>query len=300
MTAFEKALSGFISYIGSTRNYSPHTLRAYSRDLEAFGVFLIDSGHSGAPGEVTRLDIRAFLAHLHESGVEKKTIARKLSSLRSFFKFLLTRKAIESSPTAGIRTPRLGRILPKFLGEDAVVRLLTAPVGDDVPAFRDRAILETLYSAGIRVGELARLDVRDVDLISEVIKVRGKGKKERLLPLGRPAARSIQAYLDAVRADYDFRVVDHEALFLNRFGTRLTTRSVARMLEKHLAAAGLPANTSPHTLRHSFATHLLDRGADLRSVQELLGHENLATTQLYTHVTTQRLKKAYDSAHPRA
>jgi integrase/recombinase XerC len=300
MSSFESSQSAFLSYIGQTRNYSTHTLRAYGHDLDEFSAFLTESGHAGDPAGVTRLDVRAFLAHLGDSSVEKRTIARKLSTLRSFFKFLLTRKIVTATPTAGIRAPRLGRPLPKFLGEEAVVKLLQAPPGTDHAACRDRAILETLYSAGLRVGELVRLDVRDVDLIAEVVKARGKGKKERLVPIGRPAVEAIEAYLAARRAARDLVEMEPHALFLNRFGYRLTERSVARMLEKYLKLAGLPLSTSPHTLRHSFATHLLDRGADLRSVQELLGHENLVTTQIYTHVTTQHLKKAYNAAHPRA
>ena len=300
MSSFESSKSAFLSYIGETRNYSQHTLRAYGRDLDKFSAFLTESGQAGDPSGVTRLDVRAFLAHLGDSSVQKRTIARKLSTLRSFFKFLLARKAVPANPASAIRAPRLGRPLPRFLGEDAVVRLLSAPSGGEHAACRDRAILETLYSAGLRVGELVRLDVRDVDLISEVVKARGKGKKERLVPIGRPAVEAIQIYLAARRAAHGLVEMEPNALFLNRFGYRLTERSVGRLLEKYLKIAGLPLTTSPHTLRHSFATHLLDRGADLRSVQELLGHENLVTTQVYTHVTTQRLKKAYNAAHPRA
>ena len=300
MTSYKSAKAAFLAYIGNTRSYSEHTLRAYGRDLDEFNALLCDAGRPTAPRSVTRLDVRAFLARLHETNVEKRTVARKLSSLRSFFKFLVARKVIDVSPCAGIRTPRLGRTLPKFLAEEAVVKLLTAPEGADAFACRDRAMLETLYSSGLRVSELVRLDLRDVDLLAEVVKARGKGKKERLVPLGRPAAEAIEAYLSARRAARDLPQREPDALFVNRFGGRISTRSVARLLDKYLVVAGLPRGASPHTLRHSFATHMLDRGADLRSVQELLGHENLVTTQIYTHVTTQRLKKAYDAAHPRA
>lgn len=300
MTPFEEAAGRFLTHIKEARNYSDHTLRAYGRDLHQFAAFLEETGACTDPAATTRLDVRAYLAHLGGLGVGKRTVARKLSTLRSFFKFMVVRGMRTKDPCAGMRSPRLGRTLPRFLDEEAVVRLLTAPKGDSLPACRDRAILETLYSGGLRVGELVGLDVRDVDLIGEVIKARGKGKKERLVPIGRPAASAVEAYLDRRRRDREFVAVEPEALFLNRFGRRLSARSVARLLRKYLLLAGLPADASPHTLRHSFATHLLDRGADLRSVQELLGHENLSTTQVYTHVTTQRLKKAYEKAHPRS
>jgi len=300
MTELPSSFEDFLSYLRNARNYSSHTLRAYRQDLSQFAEYLKSSGFQSDPSRAQKLDIRGFLAHLHDAAVEKRSVARKLSTLRSFFKFLLARGRISSSPCAGIRTPRFGRPLPRFLGEQAVAELLAAPKGGDFLASRDRAILETLYSSGVRVGELVALDLRDVDLIGEVIKAKGKGKKERLLPIGRPSADAISEYLAVRRATPDFVAVDADALFLNRRGRRLTDRSVARLLDKYIRIAGLQAGVSPHTLRHSFATHMLDRGADLRSVQELLGHENLSTTQIYTHVTAQRLKKAYDAAHPRA
>lgn len=300
MATFDKSTEAFLSHIGHARNYSPHTLRAYGRDLAEFGGYLETAGRPSDPSLVTRLDVRGYLAFLHERGVEKRTSARKLSTLRSFYKFLVGRKLVKSDPCAGVRNPKLARVLPKFLDEGAVEKLVTAPAGDDLFACRDRAMLELLYSSGLRVSELVLLDVRDVDLLSEVVKARGKGKKERIVPVGRPAGEAIERYLAARKRTLGFVELEPEALFLNRFGKRLTARSVAKKMEKYLAAAGLPKNASPHTLRHSFATHLLDRGADLRSVQELLGHESLATTQVYTHVTTARLKKAYDEAHPRS
>lgn len=300
MSTLDETARNFLDHIAEARNYSPHTLRAYGKDLGEFIEFLSGRGEEPSPARVTRLDVRAYLASLHDRQVEKRTIARKLSTLRSYFKFLSARALVESNPCAGIRNPRVGRSLPKFLDEDSVVRLLSAPKGDDLQAYRDRAILETLYASGLRVSELVGLDVRDVDLISEVVKARGKGKKERLAPIGRPAADAIEQYLARRRHTLDFIELEPEVLFLNRFGRRLSTRSVARLLDKYIAEAGLPRGVSPHTLRHSFATHMLDRGADLRSVQELLGHENLQTTQVYTHVTTARLKQAYEAAHPRS
>ncbi len=300
MKRFDSAAQAFLEHLEQARNYSPHTLRAYRRDLAAFADFLEQAGASTAPAAINRLDIRAYLAHLADSSPSKRTVARKLSTLRSFFKFLLARRAVKSNPCSGIRTPRLPKTLPRFLDEASIERLLTAPKGDDHLALRDRAILETLYSSGLRVGELVALDVRDVDRIGEVIKARGKGRKERLAPIGRAATEAIEKYLAARKRSRRFVEIESEALFLNRFGRRLSARSVARLLRKYLLEAGLPADLSPHSLRHSFATHMLDRGADLRSVQELLGHANLTTTQIYTHVTTQRLKRVYQSAHPRA
>jgi len=300
MAALEESIDAFISHLGQSRNYSEHTLRAYSRDLVQFASFVEGASGRCEAARVSRLDVRAWLAHLGEAGISRRTIARKLSALRSFYKFLVSRRQVGKNPCSGIRTPRFGRSLPKFLGEEAVARLLETPEGEDHLALRDAAILETLYGSGLRVGELVSLNVRDVDRIAEVIKARGKGKKERLAPIGRRAVEAIDKYLASRRRTPDFVEVEPEALFLNRFGRRLSARSVSRLLRKYLLKAGLPGDVSPHALRHSFATHLLDRGADLRSVQELLGHENLSTTQVYTHVTTTRLKKVYEKAHPRA
>jgi integrase/recombinase XerC len=289
-----------VDHLANARNCSSHTLRAYGRDLAEFAAFLDESGRPSDASAVTKLDVRAWLARLAERGLDKRSVARKLSALRSLFKHLVARAVLPASPCSGVRTPRIGRTLPRFLDENSVVQLLCAPRGSDVSSCRDRAILETLYSAGLRVSELVGLNVRDVDLIGEVLRARGKGKKERMVPIGRPAADAIEAYLDARRSAHDFVEVEREVLFLNRSGRRLTARSVARILEKYVAQAALATGASPHTLRHSFATHMLDRGADLRTVQELLGHANLVTTQIYTHVTTARLRRAYDEAHPRA
>ncbi len=300
MATFEQAAEAFLRHLDDSRHYSAHTLRAYARDLEGFAEFLRGSPGGLDAARVSRLDIRAWLARLGESGASKRTIARKLSSLRSLYRFLLARRYVDTDPCAGIRTPRFARHLPKFLGEEAVSGLLQAPQGLDLMAARDRAILEVLYGSGLRVGELVSLNVRDIDRIGEVVKARGKGKKERIAPIGRHAARAVEEYLAARRRTPGLVEQEPEALFLNRFGRRLSARSVSRILKKYLLMAGLPPDASPHALRHSFATHLLDRGADLRSVQELLGHENLSTTQVYTHITTTRLKQIYEKAHPRA
>jgi integrase/recombinase XerC len=243
--------------------------------------------------------LRAHLAWLHEQGYARSTIARRLASLRTWCKFLRRQGVLESDPAAGLRSPRQGRKLPHFLSRGDMERLLSAPPGDTPLGLRDRALLETLYSAGVRVGELVGLDVADVDFAEGMALVRGKGKKERLALLGPPALAALGTWLEA-RKGLPGPAASKPALFLNKNGTRLSARSVGRLLEKYLARAGLDPRTSPHTLRHSFATHLLDGGADIRGVQELLGHKSLGTTQIYTHVTTQRLRESYHRAHPRA
>lgn len=229
----------------------------------------------------------------------KRTVARKLASLRSFFKFLYREGHIKTNPITAISTPKLDHKLPVVLDEGQITKLLQAPPEDDVFGLRDRAILETIYSAGIRVSELVGLNISNVDLISEVIKVFGKGSKERMVPIGRPAATALRKYLDK-RDDLKVKDKDKSAVFLGKNGTRLWDRSVRRILDKYITLSAVAEHISPHSLRHSFATHMLDHGADLRSVQELLGHANLSTTQIYTHVTMDRLKAVYDKAHPRA
>jgi integrase/recombinase XerC len=304
----------FLAYLEHERNFSMHTVRCYRTDLAAFSEFLCraagpeDGGGSAGEvaddetlstrlREVTPLDLRAYLAELRQAAYSRATIARKLATLRSFYKFLARRGDVERNPVKVIRTPRQEKRLPKFLSPADVERLLEAPQGDDPLTLRDRAMLEVLYSTGIRVGELVGMDLEDIDTIGEVVRVRGKGRRERLAPLGSYAIRALDRYL-AARAATSVR--DPKAVFVNRHGMRLSARSVRRKLAKYLAIAGIDPTTTPHTLRHSFATHLLERGADLRAVQELLGHRNLSTTQIYTHVTTSRLKEIYDAAHPRA
>jgi site-specific recombinase XerD len=234
---------------------------------------------------------------MKEKNYSKRTVARKLASLRSFFKFLYREGYIKTNPSSGISTPKLDKKLPIFLDTDEVSKLIEAPDEKDLSGLRDRALMETLYSTGIRVSELVGMNLSEIDFISGVIKVFGKGKKERLAPIGDKALRAIRNYLDKRGIG---KLNDKKAVFLNKDGGRLTDRSVRRIIEKYIKRVSLREGVSPHTLRHSFATHLLNRGADLRSVQELLGHMNLSTTQIYTHVTTQRLKEVYDKAHPRA
>jgi integrase/recombinase XerC len=244
--------------------------------------------------------LRSFVAWLHEQGYAKTTIARRLAAVRSFGKFLCREGVLKSNPAQALRGPRQDKKLPHFLTVADARKLLAAP--PDVPPLgrRDRAILETLYSAGLRVAELVGLNLPDWDREANVLRVLGKGKKERIAPVGRYAARALERWLEVRLPDADAPDEEREALFLNRFGRRLTTRSIGRTLEKHLKTAGLERITSPHTLRHSFATHLLDGGADLRAVQELLGHKSLTTTQIYTHVSTRRLRETYEHSHPHA
>jgi len=266
---------------------SPHTLRAYTMNLGLFASYCAAEGVT-RPQQVTHRFLRGFLVELNGRGLAKSSVARYVAAVRSFTRFLAREGALDTDPARTLRSPSPRRPLPLHLGEDDVSRLI-----DAAPTPRDRAILETLYGGGLRVSELVGLD-RD-DVRAGVAKVRGKGRKERLAPLGRAATAAIEAYL-AARPKAD----DPRPLFLNARGRRLTVRSVHRLLKACALAAGLDPRTKPHTLRHSFATHLLDRGADLREVQELLGHASIATTQIYTHVSMERLKKVYERAHPRA
>jgi len=289
----------FVDYLSAERNASTHTLRAYARDLIEFGDILGIDGVE--PRSVDRLMLRKYMAALRARNLSKATIARKLSSLRSFFKFLLRQQAVDHSPAADLTAPRREKKLPHFLDEAEAKALVELPDPDDPWGRRDRAMLEVLYGSGLRVGELVALNVASIDLISEVATVRGKGRKERLAPLGTQAVRMLQLWLRDRRAAVARLHGDREALFINRRnGGRLNQRSIRKILDRYIKRAALAGKISPHTLRHSFATHLLNRGADLRSVQELLGHENLQTTQIYAHVTTERLRKVYDAAHPRA
>ncbi len=294
-------INKYLSHIEHDRNFSAQTLRAYRNDLHQYLSFLKAEGCSGF-GDVTRLLLRKFLAFQKKQAYSKTTIARKFVSIRSFYKFLCREGVLEFNPVESIRTPKLNRNLPEFMSINDTETLLNIPDLNTLLGIRDSAMMETLYSTGMRVSELAGLDVSDVDFSGGVVKVKGKGKKERLLPIGNHALNAIQTYIDKRNSDSSRRVSSRnsKALFLNNRGGRLTERSVARMLEKYVKKAGMNTKISPHTFRHSFATHLLDRGADLRSVQELLGHANLSTTQIYTHITTERLKEVYNKAHPRA
>lgn len=319
----------FLSYLKYERRFSEHTAKCYGTDLCQFGEFLGRSSdsagalsepvslshHDGGVTAVatqseTKLDqlllsadvneARSYLAFLNEKEYSKATIARKLATLRSFYKFLVRINRRDSNPMTAIRTPKQEKRLPRFLEYEQVKKLLDTPPVDNWLGARDKAILETLYSTGMRVSELVALNLDDIDFLGEVVHIRGKGKKERLAPISSSALQVIQHYMEfrnkRAQSNSNF---DSKVLFVNKHGHRLSTRSVRRKMDKYLKMAGLDPAISPHTLRHSFATHMLNNGADLRSVQELLGHQSLSTTQIYTHLTTRKLKQVYESAHPR-
>jgi integrase/recombinase XerC len=294
------AIDRYLGHLEGERACSPQTLRAYAADLVQFANFVEDPGAAFDPAAVTTVHVRRYLAHLRQDGSSRPTIARKLASLRSFYKYLVREGVVSDNPAASLSAPRREQRLPVFLDEDEVERLLTAPDPKDAAGNRDRAILEMLYSTGMRISELAGVSLEDVDLLGEVVKAKGKGKKERLVPLGGPAVKALRAYLGLREALGQPGRTHRTAVFLNKGGTRLSDRGVRRLFHKYARLAGLRARATPHTLRHSFATHMLNRGADLRSVQELLGHASLASTQIYAHVTTERLKSVYDKAHPHA
>lgn len=293
-TRVKHAIERFLDYLSTERNTSAHTLRNYRDDLRWF----FDVVGARPLAAVTPLDVRSFLADQSAKGYTKRTIARRLSCVRSFFRFLCREGVLTQNPAVVVATPRLERRLPNFLDEDQVRRLLEAPPAERWQGVRDRAVFETLYSTGMRVSELVGLNHDDLDEISAAVLVRGKGKRERLCPIGATALAAIARYLR--QRPKRLTLTTPQAIFVSQKGTRLTVRQVDRLMQRYARQVGLPAPISPHGLRHSFATHLLDRGADLRSVQELLGHQSLSTTQIYTHVTPQRLKRVYDQAHPRA
>ena len=283
------------------RNASELTVKSYSEDLTSLNEYLADShGQMPSPNQITPLDLRGYVAALHEAGYARTSVSRRLASLRSFFRFAQREGLADSNPAKPLRNPRPQRKLPHFLSSDEVGKLLDAPPSDCSLGLRDRAILETMYSAGLRVSETVGINDGDLDLENGVVRVRGKGRRERLAPIGSFAVRALKRWLRVRQLSAKEPDGLEAPVFLNKFGRRLTTRSVARMLEKYLKQTDLDIRTTPHTLRHSFATHLLDRGADIRSVQELLGHKSLVTTQIYTHVSTAGLREVYEKAHPRA
>lgn len=289
----------FLRYLDVERNASDLTIKSYREDLIDMADFITDEGQKKRrPGEITPTDLRGYLTALHDAGYAKSSISRKLASLRSFFKFAQRQQMVDSNPAQPLRNPRGTRKLPHFLGNEEILSLLNAPNAQTEMGRRDLAILEVTYSAGLRVSELVGMNDRDVDFTDGTIRIRGKGRKERIGQLGSFANQALTDYIQVRRPAPNG--TKEPATFRNKFGGRLTARSVARMLEKYIKECGLDTRTSPHTLRHSFATHLLNGGADIRSVQELLGHKSLVTTQIYTHVSTANIKAAYDKAHPRA
>ena len=326
------SIQRFLDYLDAQRNYSAHTVRCYAKDLEQFCRFLaaIDAdpdlalrlaGPAGAGGRpslegfasadgvgpdtleamllaVRVPQVRAYLAVMRAAGLAKSTMARKLAAMRSFYKFLVRTGRLPASPVSAVRTPRQDKRLPKCLDVQQIDALMNAPDADTFLGSRDRAMLETIYSAGLRVSEAVAIDIEDLDEFASAVRIRGKGKKERLGSLGAKAREAIDHYL--AKRSAAFGRARKGPLFVSKSGGRISARSVRRKLDKHLQQAGIALRVSPHSLRHSFATHMLNAGADLRSIQEMLGHESLSTTQIYTHLTTTRLKEVYDKAHPLA
>ena len=299
IAGFMPVIERFLGAMVAERGCSPFTVKSYREDLLQLAEFLASAG-CRSPGDATSTILRRFAGGLHAAGYASATVARKLASTRSFYAFGQREGWVRTNPAKPLRGPKRARKLPKFLTGEEIGRLLAAPQPKAAGGLRDRAILELMYSAGLRVRELVGVDDTDVDLRGGTVRVRCKGRRERLGIVGRHAQRAVEAWLASRPHPRGPAVTRVQPLFTNRFGTRLSVRGVARLLEKHLLTAGLVGRASPHTLRHSFATHLLDAGADIRSVQELLGHKSLVTTQIYTHVTTTRLLDAVDKAQPRA
>ena len=318
------SIDHFLNYLRHERNASEHTLDGYRRDISQFVRLVLYSGKELGPeksllspdwANVDVYSAREFVVALQGEQLAITSINRKISSLRSFYRFMVRELIVEKNPFVGLTSPKKAKLLPKYMTVNEVDRLLDAPGSywrmavenglaktPDSAAFsdlRDSAILEIIYSGGLRINEAMGLNLRDLDIIGDVIKVKGKGKKERICGLGRPAIKALRKYLRA-RSNRSADERPNAPLFINKDGGRLTARSFQRNFKKYLMQSDLPSDLTPHKLRHSFATHLLDAGADLRSVQELLGHENLSTTQIYTHVSSDRLKKVYNAAHPRA
>ncbi|HQP91813.1 MAG TPA: tyrosine recombinase XerC [Candidatus Omnitrophota bacterium] len=285
----ERHIEKFLRYLEIEKNASSHTILNYRLDLEEFRAFLKDI-------DVTSVDylfVRKYLAYLKEKNLTVRSVSRKLSSLRSFFKFLIKEGYIKINPTDAIVSPKQEKPLPKFLTEEDTVKLIEAPDISTTKGLRDHAIFETLYSTGMRISELVGMKEDDIDFIGSTVRVFGKGKKERMLPIGDRALKAIRNYMEK-------RGITGRVIFLNKNKKPLGARGIRKIMDAYIKKVGLKDHISPHTMRHSFATHLLNRGADLRSVQELLGHANLSTTQIYTHLTTDKLKSVYEKAHPRA
>ena len=295
MPSTHDLIQQFIQYLSSEKNASPHTCRNYSRDLEEFENFL--EGAKGGDGDIAKVDrmaMRMYLSFLHRKN-KKSSIARKLSTLRSFFKYLVREQIVASNPAKSVATPKVEKPLPTALTVDETFRLMGSADGTKKQGLRDHAILELLYSSGLRVGELVGLNSNHVDLDLGIVRVMGKGRKERIVPVGSKAVEAVRTYLE------DRGAVDREEpLFLNAKGGRLTARSVGRLVKLYTRHSGIFRKISPHSLRHSFATHLLDAGADIREIQEMLGHVSLSTTQRYTHLSVGKLMEVYDKAHPRS
>ncbi len=326
-TYYDQTLLHYLSALDDEKNYSKHTVRNYAQDIDRFAEIVLNTFISDREGEKPSQEgqvnwqtvnvnmARQYVVLLQKEKLSRASLLRKISSMRAFFRYLLREGIVEQNPFTALAKIKKEQRLPKFLTINQVINLMQIPnqywadaLKKEIAssqehamfaAARDIAILETIYSGGLRIEETMSLNFGDVDLINDIVRVRGKGKKERLCALGGPAVRAINRYLD-VRSFFSSHERPNDPIFLNRLGTRLTQRSFQRLFKTYIIAAGLSPDLTPHKLRHSFATHMLDNGADLRSVQEMLGHESLSTTQIYTHVTTERLKDVYEDAHPRA
>lgn len=298
---FDEAIARFRDHLEGEKGASGHTLSAYVSDLAQFASWLVETT-GAATWEVERVErthIRGFLGTLHRKS-KPATVARKLASIRSLYRYLGREEIVPTNPGEQLATPKIPRKLPTVLAVDDVFALLETPPAATSAGLRDRAWLEVLYSTGMRVSELVGMNVADADLAERIVSIRGKGKKERIGTLGSRAVEALRAWLDARESIRAATAGDGRAMFLNLRGGRLTARSVRSLLDKHIVACGVRRRVSPHALRHTFATHLLDGGADLRAIQELLGHASLSTTQRYTHVSSAHLQKIYDESHPRA
>ncbi|MFH1768671.1 MAG: site-specific tyrosine recombinase/integron integrase [Candidatus Omnitrophota bacterium] len=294
MIPFSYYIDKFLNYLEIEKNYSGHTLINYRIDLTDFANFLGEDGQKDVDiNKIDYLFLRKFLGRLAVKNLKKRTVSRKISTLKSFFKFLMRENVIKNNPAVSLIYPKMDKNLPHFLTEQEVGAILGMDSGRDLFNLRDKAIIEFLYSSGARVSEMVSVKSEDIDLIGGIVKVKGKGRKERLLPLGEPALVTIKDYIDKRKDACPY-------LFINRRARRITDRGVRNIINKYIGKVSLSLKVSPHTFRHSFATHLLNRGADLRSVQELLGHSSIATTQIYTHLTIDSLKRVYERTHPRA
>lgn len=304
----QRYIDDFMKHLRYERNASEHTLRNYESDLVQFHDYIAPPGEQGARREVDlreidHLTIREYMASLYEQKKKKSSIHRKVASLRTFFRYLCREAILEVNPAKLVASPRVERKLPNHLSIEQMIKFIETPEVDSVLGKRDRAMLELMYASGIRVSEMVNLNLQDIDFSNQTLRVKGKGRKERVVPFGEHAKRALQDYLSVrsellIEADEEKR--DPLAVFMNYQGTRITTRSVGRMVDKYVKICAEVHHISPHSLRHSFATHLLDAGADLRAIQELLGHVRLSTTQQYTHVSMDKLMQVYDKSHPKA
>ncbi len=307
---FNETAKQFLKYLDTIKNASEHTIRNYNIDLNALKSYIerrhsaLVSSQSIALSRIDRKMIRGFLSELTTNGASKKTIVRRLSSIRTFFKYAFSHKLIEVNPTEDLETPKIEKKIPVSLSYDQVLKLFEQPETNTLLGFRDRVIMELFYSSGLRVSELVALSRNDFDQQNLLVRLKGKGKKERVIPITKNAADWIKKYLEHperyISTDGHHMQLDPLAIFLNKRGTRLTTRSVDRNFDKYLKASGLAGKVTPHTIRHTIATHWLENGMDLKTIQVILGHSSLATTTIYTQVSSQLKKKVYDQAHPRA